>query len=249
MEMLALANIHSERRPESTPIEQARGMLADFIRAAQQPKSETTVAPDGEWRDATTATTLGDLLYADKAKACASEKDWVALVESIAAGDQLALHRLFERTQHIVFTLIVRLTNNRETAEELTLHVFQQVWRRAPKYDAAAGSVLGWIMNHARSVAMDHLGAQPQLRGSLPINAVFGTEPARDVIAQGNLLQDALMVLTPDERQMIETVFLSELGYADVAAELQQPLRSVRTRIHCGLEKLRRALAKGVKQQ
>lgn len=31
MELLALANVHCERRPENTAIEQARGMLADFI--------------------------------------------------------------------------------------------------------------------------------------------------------------------------------------------------------------------------
>jgi hypothetical protein len=65
--------------------------------------------------------TLGDVLYVSKAKAHVSEKDWVRLVQSIAAGDQLALHSLYEQMHRIVFTLIVRITNNRETAEELTL--------------------------------------------------------------------------------------------------------------------------------
>jgi len=37
------------------------------------------------------------------------------------------------------------------TAEELTIDVFDDVWRRASHYDAANGTVLGWIMNqHAR---------------------------------------------------------------------------------------------------
>ena len=51
----------------------------------------------------------------------------------------------------------MRLTSNRETAEELTLDVFHDVWRRAPSYDAASGTVLGWIMNQARSRAIDRL--------------------------------------------------------------------------------------------
>jgi RNA polymerase sigma-70 factor (ECF subfamily) len=101
--------------------------------------------------------TLGDLLYADKAKTPVSEKEWGALVQSIATGDQHALHALFERTHRIVFTLIVRITNNRETAEELTLDVFHDVWRRAPTYDPAGGSVVGWIMNQARSRAIDRV--------------------------------------------------------------------------------------------
>src|SRR5438876_8684791 len=103
------------------------------------------------------ARTLGDLLYADQAEVLVSEKDWVRLVQSIAAGDQLALHSLYEQTHRIVFTLIVRITNNRETAEELTLDVFYDVWRRASAYDPADGSVVGWIMNQARSRAIDRL--------------------------------------------------------------------------------------------
>src|SRR5438552_18924096 len=101
--------------------------------------------------------TLGDLLFADQAKTPVSEKDWVGLVQTIAAGDQRALHALYERTQRIVFTLIVRITNNRETAEELTLDVFHDVWRRASTYDAAGGSVVGWIMNQTRSRAIDRV--------------------------------------------------------------------------------------------
>src|SRR6185295_13139999 len=100
--------------------------------------------------------TLGDVLYA-KSKATVPEQDWARLVQSVAAGDQLALHALYERTHRLVFTLIMRITSNRETAEELTLDVYHDVWRRASGYDAANGTVLGWIMNQARSRAIDRL--------------------------------------------------------------------------------------------
>ena len=73
--------------------------------------------------------TLGDLLYGNKAKFRVPEKDWVALIRAIAVGDQVALHSLYERTHRIVFTLIARITNNPETAEELTVDVFYDVWR------------------------------------------------------------------------------------------------------------------------
>jgi CheY-like chemotaxis protein len=63
--------------------------------------------------------TLGDLLYARKATPLVSEEEWVELVESIAGGDQGALNALYERTHRLVFTLTMRITQNRETAEEL----------------------------------------------------------------------------------------------------------------------------------
>ena len=79
--------------------------------------------------------TLGELLYGDKTKEPVSEREWVGLVESIAKGDDRALHALYERTHRIVFTLMVRITNNRATAEELTLDVFHDVWRHASRYE------------------------------------------------------------------------------------------------------------------
>jgi RNA polymerase sigma factor (sigma-70 family) len=85
------------------------------------------------------------------------EQVWATLVEAIAAGDQLALHALYEMAHRFVFTLVMRITSNRETAEELTIDVFYDVWRRASRYDAANGTVLGWIMNQARSRAIDRL--------------------------------------------------------------------------------------------
>ena len=198
--------------------------------------------------------TLGELLNADKAKALVDEKDWVRLVQFIAAGDQGALHALYERTHRIVFTLIVRITNNRETAEELTLDVFHDVWRRASTYDAAGGSVVGWIMNQARSRAIDRLRFEqrkkrvnPHADNPLPATAASDPHAAFDVREQGRLLRHALTVLTPDERQAIETAFFSELTYDEVAARLNQPIGTVKTRIRSGLGKLRQALAKTVK--
>ena len=57
---------------------------------------------NGQRRDDGSPPTLGDVLYADKTAPVASEKDWVALVRPIAAGDQRALHALYERTHRIV---------------------------------------------------------------------------------------------------------------------------------------------------
>ncbi len=195
-------------------------------------------------------TTLGDLLYVNKAKAPVSEKEWVGLLQSIAGGDQLALHALYTQTHRIVFTLIIRITGNRETAEEVTLDVFHDVWRRASTYDPAGGSVIGWIMNQARSRAIDRLRFEQrkkrvndQADGSLTVAAASGPQEAFDVREQGRLLRHALQVLTPGEQQAIETAFFSELTYGEAAERLNQPLGTVKTRIRSGLAKLRQALA------
>jgi RNA polymerase sigma-70 factor (ECF subfamily) len=193
--------------------------------------------------------TLGDVLYA-KSKAPVPEQDWATLVQSIAAGDQLALHALYEMAHRLVFTLIMRITANRETAEELTIDVFHDVWRRASRYDAANGTVLGWIMNQARSRAIDRLRFESRKKRSdgvdvQPLGEEVTADP-RDVLElreQGESLRAALAALTPDERQAIETTFFAGLTHAEAAARLNQPLGTIKTRIRSGLHKLRHALA------
>ena len=191
--------------------------------------------------------TLGDVLYA-KSKAPVPEEDWAMLVQAIAAGDQLALHALYERTHRIVFTLIMRITANRESAEELTIDVFHDIWRRASRYDAANGTVLGWIMNQARSRAIDRLrfeNRQKRSHGGDEPLAEVAADP-RDVLEQreqGALLRAALATLTPDERQAIEVTFFAGLTHAEAAARLDQPLGTIKTRIRSGLHKLRQRLA------
>ena len=191
------------------------------------------------------------MLYADKTVPV-PENEWVGLIQSIAKGDQLALHALYERTHRIVFTLMLRLTNNRETAEELTVDVFHDVWRRASTYDAtgASGSVVGWIMNQARSRAIDRLRfdqrkkrVRPQVDEPLRPDATGDPHATCDLREQGRLLREALTILRPEERQVIEMAFFSECTYDEVAVRLNQPLGTVKTRVRAGLMKLRQALA------
>jgi RNA polymerase sigma-70 factor (ECF subfamily) len=203
---------------------------------------------------AKTARTLGDVLYADKPAALVAESDWVALVHRMAADDLLALHALYERTHRIVFTLMIRIVDNRETAEELTLDLFHDVWRRASRYDAANGSVLGWIMNQARSRAIDRLRFEQRKKRisphpDEPVEAAVTGSPHEglELQEQSRLLRSALSELSPPERQAIEVAFFSELTYAQTAVQLNEPLGTVKTRIRSGLQKLRAALAGGWK--
>lgn len=191
--------------------------------------------------------TLGDVLYAN-CQAPVLEQDWVTLVQSIAAGNQLALHALYERSHRIVFTLIMRITANRETAEELTIDVFHDIWRRASRYDVANGTVLGWIMNQARSRAIDRLRFDSRKKRSYSGDVQPATEVAADprdlfeLREQGDSLRAALTTLTPGERQAIETTFFGGLTHVEAAARLNQPVGTVKTRIRSGLHKLRETL-------
>src|SRR5215468_10934474 len=122
----------------------------------------------------------------------------------------------------IVFTLIVRITGNRETAEELTVDVFHDIWRRASRYDAANGTVLAWIMNQARSRALDRLRFDSRKRRSqgddgveMPVSAEVDPHDVLELREQGEALRAALGTLTLDERRVIELTFFEGLTHAE----------------------------------
>jgi RNA polymerase sigma-70 factor (ECF subfamily) len=196
------------------------------------------------------AGTLGDLLYADPAKPRVSETEWRKLIQAVGAGDQLALQTFYDRTHRLVYTLTMRILGNHATAEEVTLDVFHEIWRRASTYDAKGGSVLGWVMNQAHSRAIDRLRFEGRKKRNHSVVADPQAQTSSmDLSAKGpqqaQLLQQALQALTPDERKAVETAYFSELTYVEVAARLNEPVGTIKTRIRSALGKLRRALTTG----
>lgn len=198
---------------------------------------------------------LGDVLYANRDTNRVGEADWVDLVRRIAGQDQLALRELYARSHRLVFTLAMRMTHSRETAEELTLDVFEGVWLRASQYDAEMGTVLAWIMNQARSRAIDRLRLEKRKKRVNPYldeppleNAASDAGELSDAHEQRTRVRAALDTLTTSERRAIEAAFFGELTHAEVATCLREPLGTIKTRIRSGMAKLRRALAGGQQQ-
>jgi RNA polymerase sigma-70 factor (ECF subfamily) len=193
--------------------------------------------------------TLGDLLYADPGKSRVPETAWFAVIQAIAGQDAHALRILYERMHRLVFTVALRITESRETAEEVTLDVFHDIWRHANRYDPLAGTVVGWVMNQARSRALDRLRYEKRQKrvNPFPVDSVAATSEtsADNSVEQRDVarsLRDAIRVLTADERSAIEIAYFSGMSHVDIAARLNQPLGTIKTRIRSGLQKLRRAM-------
>ena len=85
------------------------------------------------------ARTLGDLLRANETRSRPSETEWQELVRAVAGGDQRALQALHDRTHRAVYTLSVRITGNRETAEEVTKTV--SLYRRLLRGEVSGGDL------------------------------------------------------------------------------------------------------------
>jgi len=179
------------------------------------------------------------------------EQEWGQLITQTAQGDQAALASLYDRTSPQVFGLILKILNNREAAEEVTLDVYTQVWRQAHSYDRTRGTPGAWLMMLARTRAIDRFRAGAAEHGrveSLDAAQLFASEadtPEQEVEGQERrkFVQQALAVLTAEQRQAIALAYFYGLSQSEVAEKLQLPLGTVKTRMRLGMMKLRDTLA------
>jgi RNA polymerase sigma-70 factor (ECF subfamily) len=178
-------------------------------------------------------------------------QDLVSLVGRVATGDQAALAALYDATNRLVYSLVLRVLGDMSSAEEVLIDVYTQVWRTAASYDADRGAPLAWIATIARSRAIDRLRSsrQDQYRqesldvlGEAPANSSSPEELASASERQ-NLVREALNLLTAEQRQVIELAYYSGLSHSEIAKKLNQPLGTVKTRTRLGMMKLREALA------
>ncbi|MCK6447954.1 MAG: sigma-70 family RNA polymerase sigma factor [Planctomycetes bacterium] len=172
------------------------------------------------------------------------------LVSAVAAGEHAAMAEFYDATQRFVLTLVSRLVRDRSIAEEVTLDVYLQVWRRAASYTSARGKVLAWLLTIARSRALDRNRSErarvaetdvtEETRLAAPCACDPTLEPER--AERCELVAKALALLPEVQRRAVELAYFGGLSHTEIAARLGEPLGTVKTRVRLGLLKLRELL-------
>lgn len=175
---------------------------------------------------------------------------YLPTVQAMAAGQQQAMGSLYDATSSLVHGLALRMLEQKEDAEEVTLDVYMKAWRNAGTYSPERGTVTAWLLMMTRSLAIDrirHRNAQPKavdLPDDWPDPPATGTSPEQQTVQSEwrSRVTAALATLPVDQRQALALAFFSGLTHAELAENLKQPLGTVKTRIRLGLTRLRKIL-------
>ncbi len=172
----------------------------------------------------------------------------VDLLHAVARGDEGALARLYDQYQVILFSLLLRILNSREEAEDVLQEVFLQVWKRAGDFDDTRGRPFTWLVTLARSRGIDRirqLGARQRLADSAAQNA---PDEASDAVTdtlhseQKEIVARALASLPEEQRRTLNLAYFEGLTQSEIAEKLDTPLGTVKTRMRSGMIKLRELL-------
>lgn len=162
------------------------------------------------------------------------------------AVDHADLAAVYDAYSPAVYRLALRLCPSSHAAEDLLQDVFLRYWKQG-RYDPARGPVLAYLLLLTRSMALNRIA---QRRNRWQILQQWSTqllgrdEPSAQHWAEvsdlGDRMRQALAQIDPRQRQVLELAYYQGLSQSAVAARLQIPLGTVKTRSRQGLLALRR---------
>lgn len=178
--------------------------------------------------------------------------DLAALLGRVAGGDQVAFASLYDAVAARVHGLARRVVRDEHLAEEVTQEVFLQVWRESPRFDAARGSAMAWLLTLAHRRAVDRVRAEQAQSDRLTrYESLSSTIPYDSTAEEATLRIEASGVrriledVGEPHRTTLELVYLDGLTHREVAERTGVPLGTAKTRIRDGLRKVRHAMRGG----
>ncbi len=175
------------------------------------------------------------------------------LVERCLQGDEAAWEDLVRTHTRRVYAICYRFTNNGAEAQDIAQDVFLRVFRTLKSYRSGEGTFVVWLAKLTRNLLIDHYRRGKMDRASESLDdrrggpeAEFTAGSRTDALLAGReieeILQAALQKLSPDLREAVILRDLEELEYKEMAAVLNVPEGTVKSRINRGRAELARVL-------
>lgn len=174
------------------------------------------------------------------------------LLVLIAGGDEQALGALYDRYGRLIFSMAMRITGDRLTAEEVTQDVFQVVWQQTAAFRPTSGTIPAWIIGITRHRAIDRIRSQrhkarqkdTQIDDAMAAVLSDNTSVENDAVLRSDI-RAALGDLPNEQRHVIELAYYGGLTTVEIASSMGTPVGTVKTRLRLGLSRLRTALLPG----
>jgi RNA polymerase sigma-70 factor (ECF subfamily) len=158
------------------------------------------------------------------------------VLERFRVGDEAAVKAVYERFGGSVFALSMSILGEHGLAADSTQQTFIKAWRAASTYDPER-SFAPWIYAIARRTAIDMYRKQSRVVTSDQVDVVVlppGLETAWEVFE----VRSALDRLPDEERQVVKLSHFDGLTHVEIAAHLDIPVGTVKSRSHRAHQRL-----------
>ncbi len=172
-----------------------------------------------------------------------------ALVVTIGRWHDDALAEVYRRHGGAVFALARRVLGDPARAEEVVQEVFVRLWNQPERFDPERGTLRSFLLAQTHGRAVDVIRSdrarsdREQRQAQRTAEAGYDLEREVWDLAVAEKVRDAVMDLPEPERRAIELAYFGGRTYREVAAELDAPEGTIKSRIRNGLKRMRLSLA------
>jgi RNA polymerase sigma factor (sigma-70 family) len=174
-----------------------------------------------------------------------AQHDYQLVCLAVEKGDQKAYAELMSRYKDSIYFMLLKMVNNRDDAEDLTIEAFGKAFKNIRQYtpDYAFST---WLFKIATNNCIDFI--RRKRKNTFSIDKNFentdgndnyidikseGPDPEENLIKKqkAQLMHDVVEKLKPRYRRLIELRYFNELSYEEIATELNLPLGTVKAQL------------------
>jgi RNA polymerase sigma factor (sigma-70 family) len=172
--------------------------------------------------------------------------DYNLVQEAVNKGNQKAYAELMHRYKDSVFFMLLKMVNNKDDAEDLTIEAFGKAFKRLSQYTPTY-AFSTWLFKIASNNAIDHLRKKKlqnnfsidnQLKGEEGDNFQYELkadvlDPEEAVIKKQKvkLLREVVEKLKPRYRELIQYRYFDEMSYEEISGKMDLPIGTVKAQL------------------
>jgi RNA polymerase sigma factor (sigma-70 family) len=166
------------------------------------------------------------------------------LHQRLLSRDVAALADAYDQFGAVVFGVALRVTTDRQAAEDVTQETLLDLWRRPERFDPDRGALRPWLATIAHNRSVDWIRREQAARCRERRNRELLLENVPDIgddvqaVMTAERVRVALAELPENERRPIQLAYFAGRTYRQVADELDVPEGTIKSRIRSGLRRL-----------
>ncbi len=185
-----------------------------------------------------------------------AQKDLILLEQYKATKDQSALNELMDRYHDSIYYLILKMVNNHEDSEDLTIEAFTKAFMNLDKY-VPNYAFSTWLFRIASNNVIDFLRKKridtisihqhkDEDGNEIMIGRISSKEDNPEEIfiksQRAEILHEVLLGVNPKYAELIRLRYFKELSYDEIAKELNMPIGTVKVQLHRAKKMIRSLL-------